>query len=420
MIKQSKIFKKIYSAYSVLVTIFCIYIFPPAHVLLIKRIAKGSGNIIIKLIPTSVKKYCAKNKGKIRIVEDIQDRPVYEPAYYPEEEGTVHTFGSPEIYIAELSDVTVHGGTGLIITGDLALTDVCENDTENRVKYASGPIRIGSRKALYVEASNEMEEIDTAISLCGLAASNYFHLTFEILSRFGYLKGTEYAENITVLLDEAAARYPQFVDLTHTVLGNASIKYIKEYDRIHCNKLIYPSMNTWMPMNVRKKNDFRISDNVLALSAAENIRKATEDLRSDKTDRKIFISRKNSFISRIINEKEIEELFIRSGYESVSVEDLSYREQVELFSSAACIVGATGAAFTNLVYCNPGTVFGCFFLKESHFCVYSTIAHMVGCKCLFFNGKVEDKGTSISNKQYRIDVDECSKYIDVLDKMIKA
>jgi capsular polysaccharide biosynthesis protein len=43
------------------------------------------------------------------------------------------------------------------------------------------------------------------------------------------------------------------------------------------------------------------------------------------------------------------------GFESVKCEKLSVQEQAEVFSSAEVVVGAHGAALTNLVFCRPGT-----------------------------------------------------------------
>ena len=171
-------------------------------------------------------------------------------------------------------------------------------------------------------------------------------------------------------------------------------------------------------MNVRKKNNFRIADNIVAYSAVTNIRKAAEVYILPKGDKKVFISRKNAGFSRIVNEKEVAQLFKDNGYEVICTEELTYRQQVELFSSAACIVGASGAALTNVVYCNPETVFGCVIPRKYEFCIYSSIAHMVSCEELYLNAKVVRPGAAISAEQCRVDMDECRQYISRLDALM--
>ena len=150
--------------------------------------AKCHGNTILRLKPVSYTDYCKTADGRITIVEKNQKRIVYEPAYYNISEGREHTFISKPIYIAELNNVYAHGGTGLVIAGENVLTDVCANDVDNRVEYVFGAIKRANKDNFYIEASMDYDEIDCAVNLCGLAASNYYHLTFEILSRFEYVK----------------------------------------------------------------------------------------------------------------------------------------------------------------------------------------------------------------------------------------
>ena len=344
-------------------------VLPPFDVLCVYIFAKRDGNRIVRYNPVSFKKYCTGGKGRITTVEKSGERMVYEPAYFDKCEGRIHKFKSPDIYIAELHDVYVHGASGLVSSSNYAVTDICAQDKEDRVNYTFGGIKRGTKKKLYVQVSKEIGEVDEAINLCGLASFNYYHLTIEILSRYEFVK--EYAEknNIPVLLDEDAALYPQFRELVDCVLGNARVIYVPKYKRIRVGKLIQPSMNTWMPMNVRKKNDFRISDNLIAVSAVENIRKAAKEMQKNEMTEKIFISRKNASLSRIINEKEIIKVFEKHGYRIVCTEELSFSEQVELFSGAKIIAGASGAALTNLIYCNKGAVVGCVIPQKYNFCI---------------------------------------------------
>lgn len=394
-------------------------IFPPLDILRINYFAWKRSNIILKFNPISFAEYCEVSGDRITIVEDAQARSVYQPEYFPQGDEKEYEFNSPAVYIAELKNVTVHGSSGLVFTEKKVLTDISANDTENRVQYRSGTIRRGNKKYFYVETSKDVDELDEAINLCGFAASNYYHLTLEILSRYEYVRRYVGDRNIPVLLDEDARRFPQYVELIGKVLADAKVIFVPEYKRIKCKNLIYPSMNTWMPMNVRKRNDFRIADNLIAHSAITNIQKAAKEYRLSQGDRKIFISRKNASFSRIVNESEVAQLFKDNGYDVVCTEALTYRQQVELFSSARCIVGATGAAFTNVIYCNPGTVFGCIIPRKYEFCIYSSIAHMVSCKELFLDAKVCRRDRAMSAEQYRVDMAECRQYINRLDWMLK-
>ena len=390
-------------------------VFPPVDICRINISAHKRGNAIQKLKLISYSDYCKKSGGKITVLEETQERIVYEPPYYPEQKGVEHRCISPPIYVVELDDVIVHGGSGMIIANDHALNDLCAHDKEDRIDIVGGSVRRNTNEAVYLEVTIETEELDRAVNLCGIAADNYYHLTIEILSRYEYVKKYTGDERIPVLMDEAAGKYPQYKDLAKAVLGDAKVVYVPKYKRVRCKRVICPSMNSWFPLNVRHRSDFRISDNLIASSAIENIRKATEKLRRKSSEIKLFISRKKASLSRILNENEVESLFEKNGYRVICTENLTFREQVALFSEASCIVGASGAAMTNLVYCNPGTVFGCIIPEKYNFCIYSTIAYFTNCKILFFDAKTVQRGNAISTELWNVDVCECQNYINFLD-----
>jgi capsular polysaccharide biosynthesis protein len=68
--------------------------------------------------------------------------------------------------------------------------------------------------------------------------------------------------------------------------------------------------------------------------------------------KRIFVKR-NSSTRTLTNAQEIEDLLISQGFAVVEPEHMTFREQVELFANADVIVGPTGAAFANLVFCKP-------------------------------------------------------------------
>ncbi|MGF7078365.1 glycosyltransferase family 61 protein [Mucilaginibacter sp. UYCu711] len=70
--------------------------------------------------------------------------------------------------------------------------------------------------------------------------------------------------------------------------------------------------------------------------------------------RKIYISRRNETLRRIVNEKDIYPLLIENGYEIIEPQLLSFQEQVTLFSEAVEIIAIHGAALTNIVFMQQG------------------------------------------------------------------
>jgi capsular polysaccharide biosynthesis protein len=71
--------------------------------------------------------------------------------------------------------------------------------------------------------------------------------------------------------------------------------------------------------------------------------------------RKIFIGRGEAKHRPLIHEKKIWAQLQEGGFDSVDCGKLSVQKQVEVFASAKVVVGAHGAALTNLIFCQPGT-----------------------------------------------------------------
>ncbi len=71
--------------------------------------------------------------------------------------------------------------------------------------------------------------------------------------------------------------------------------------------------------------------------------------------RRLFITRRSAGNRRLVNESEIFDICGARGFQFVDPEKLSLREQAVLFSEAAAVIGAKGAAMTNCLFCAPGT-----------------------------------------------------------------
>ena len=70
-------------------------------------------------------------------------------------------------------------------------------------------------------------------------------------------------------------------------------------------------------------------------------------------NRKIFISREDAKTRKLLNAEKL--LIALKGWETVTLENLSIKEQVRCFSEASHVVSTHGAGLINLLWCEPKT-----------------------------------------------------------------
>ena len=76
-----------------------------------------------------------------------------------------------------------------------------------------------------------------------------------------------------------------------------------------------------------------------------------------KLSKKIFLDRSSSEFNhcQIYNQKQINKWIKKNNLNTCKPEKLSLEKQIYLFNKASIVVGAHGAAFTNIIFCRPGT-----------------------------------------------------------------
>lgn len=74
-----------------------------------------------------------------------------------------------------------------------------------------------------------------------------------------------------------------------------------------------------------------------------------------RTDRRIYISRRDAGGRCLINEEHVIALLERHGFEAVELSRYGFLEKYRLFAEANVVVGMSGAGLTNLVFCPRGT-----------------------------------------------------------------
>lgn len=126
---------------------------------------------------------------------------------------------------------------------------------------------------------------------------------------------------------------------------------------------------------------------------------------------KIFLARSNN--SRPYNQNEIIDIVGQYDFSIVFPETLSFQQQVELYSNARFLVGPSGAAFANSLFCSKGTRMLSWLLPQyAGFCSFSNIAYTIGAELryIFVEPTHEVKNpVDAFNASYRVNPMEFEK-----------
>ena len=177
--------------------------------------------------------------------------------------------------------------------------------------------------------------------------SNHFHYNIDCLTRLFSLHHPicQRFQNIK-LLDTRARTTEETVVLKALLPKNVNLEMAAEKERIRADRYLFlPFLtargNGYLPQTVR---EFFIPRVIQALDAEPD----------NCFPKKIFISRQKVKRRNFVNEVEFSKNLAKQGYETVILEDFSFREQIALFLGLTHVVACHGAGLTNLIFSPPG------------------------------------------------------------------
>lgn len=71
--------------------------------------------------------------------------------------------------------------------------------------------------------------------------------------------------------------------------------------------------------------------------------------------RRVYISREGATRRRLLNEDDLKPILEHHGFETVRMESLTFKEQVELMQETEVLCALHGAGLTNMMFCQEGT-----------------------------------------------------------------
>lgn len=110
-----------------------------------------------------------------------------------------------------------------------------------------------------------------------------------------------------------------------------------------CDDLIVPTLTGWTGRATSRQIQL-VTEFTRSLQSADSV-----------AGERIYISRTAARRRRVINEAEVAAMLKAVGFTEVRVEELSWREQINVFRRAKLIVAPHGAGLANLIFCQRGT-----------------------------------------------------------------
>ena len=183
------------------------------------------------------------------------------------------------------------------------------------------------------------------------------------------------------------------------------------------DSLVYIDTPSNLPLNLRAGERFKPSYSHISRDSISYVRNAAmarvETLMREEGAglKRIFLCRKEK--RRRYNEDEVFECLAKFGFEKVYMGDLSFDEQLIVIRQAEWIVGPTGAAWTNLIFSQPGAKCLCWMAGEfGDFSAFSTIAQIVGVDMQYISYKTGARSTgALYLKDYAVDVNKIEQWL---------
>ena len=329
----------------------------------------------------------------------------------------------PSVFITEISNALISGGTNLIIADDVVIChDLFDliHDTTSEELHGRVSFDAKGGKIRWLVHDDMPESLSCGAVFIDATAENYAHWMAEVLTRIAmFCAEPEYAD--VPLIVNAGLHTNIMTSLVLIAGAQREIICLPIGRAIAVERLFLTSVCGYVPFgrrSVRKETKYshgifspialaEMRSKLLASAVSSNVQ---------KWPKKIYIKR-NSSLRSIINSQEVEDLLVAFGYTIVEPEKLSFQDQIKIFSNESEIISPTGAALVNAIFSSPGSVVTVLMGKHKDM-IYRYWLNMfspLGLQVKYILGDIPKKSSLGIHDNYYIDIKSLTKYLENLN-----
>ena len=278
----------------------------------------------------------------------------------------------PPIHVNVVGEAWVYGGSNLIFTTQSVFShdlydfslDYTSEELHGRHYYKK------EKSSIYVILQDPTPlTIPFAAACLDACAQNYAHFLTEVLPRIALFCSLEQYSSIPLIID--ANLHNNLLEAIECVVGPSRVVYLLPIGRaIKCGSLLSISATGYVPFDQRNHRLINPRQGQFCAHALKRVKDSVSLESLNKLPKlgypeKIYVQRESS-VRRLVNSQHIEHLLIQHGFSLIDPGRLTFHEQVALFAQAKVIIGPTGAAMANAIFCQPGTEIGILMATHKH------------------------------------------------------
>ena len=239
-----------------------------------------------------------------------------------------------------------------------------------------------------IKSYRKVQYLENGFFLSGIFSGNYYHFLISILPRLQYIDSIP--SDVPLLVDKCVERISTFKQaLAYCNNEHRPIIILDDNIRYVVTNLYLVTIQAAAQPNYGIGQLLSYDDDLYSREALKFVRDAALRHLHTNTNlpKRVFISRKNASGLRKFNERECIEALKPLGFEVIYPENLSFDDQVSLFNQADCIVGGSGAAFTNILFSSNKVKYIILEGYRSGISIFSSIASYVNANLLYIYDK---------------------------------
>lgn len=290
-------------------------------------------------------------------------------------------------FVLQLPGAYVTGTSVGVITPDRTLL------TDLSLEFGEPEVSHGSMRRLFFPKPKKL--LGRWVLLATTGGNSYYHHLLEVLPRMEMLTQASIPpESIDGYIVNSSTHSYQVESWKLLGLDSSKIKFTDKKAYYHCDELIAPSLpdtpgSLWPP-------SAKFLKNLLGVSTPP------------PTKHFLYVARAGHLSRGLVNERGVWSLLQKRGFTRVFCEDLTLREQAQLFSQAKVVIGPHGGGFANMVFAQENSLLVEFFNPRYVNPCFWRIACAVGARHAYFLGEPDYKKSRLADATGRIFLSEAT------------